>query len=329
MRHLWFVVLAGCGGSGSDVPDAAASADASTIDPMLEARRAAADQTARTNADCTKLGDFYWEIGSATERLGQGAIGTTIAATTRIPIASASKWVFGTYVLERTNGTLTAVQKRALQMTSGYIGLNPIRCTTSTTVESCLGTMANPNVEYDAALVDRYYYNGAHDQILAANTVADGGLGLGSLSGDALAAEIEATLGISSGIGFGSPQPAGGANASAEGFATMLRAIMRGDLVIGAHLGEDAVCTKPGASCPTASSSPSPFAWGYSYNHWVEAPEGDGAFSSAGALGFYPWIAADKTLYGIISRHSEPGGGFDSVVCGQKIRTAWLTATAL
>jgi hypothetical protein len=326
---LCALLVLGCGSSNDTAPDATPTTpDAPPTDPMLDARRAAADQTAKTHAACTAIGDFYWEIGNATERLASGAIGTTYTATTRVPIASASKLVFGAYVLERTNGVLTQAQKRALQFTSGNIGLNPIRCTSSPTVASCLGTVANPNSEYDPAELDRFYYNGAHDQVLAADAVVDGGLGLGALSGDALAAEIEATLGVSSEIGFGSPQPAGGGNATAAGYAKLLSAIVRGDLVISAHLGESAVCTLPGASCPTASSSPSPFAWGYSYNHWVEGPEGDGAFSSAGALGFYPWISGDKQLYGVLSRQSQLGGGFDSVLCGQQIRKAWVTATA-
>lgn len=331
MKYFWLCLVVGCGGSSdpaapdATVPDAPADAP----DSQFEARRAAADQTARTHADCMAIGDFYWEIGNANERLGSGSIGTAYTATTRVPIASASKWVFGTYVLERTNGVLTQFQKRALQFTSGNIGLNPIKCTAATTVASCLGTVATPNFELDAGEVDHFYYNGAHDQVLAARAVADGGLGLGAMDGDAFAAEIETTVGAGADIGFGSPQPAGGGNATPEGYAKMLRAIMRDELVMHDHLGEAPVCTLPGATCPSATSSPSPFDWGYSWNHWVEAPEGDGAFSSAGALGFYPWISADKTTYGILSRQSQLGGGFDSVLCGQRIRTAWVTATAL
>jgi hypothetical protein len=46
-------------------------------------------------------------------------------------------------------------------------------------------------------------------------------------------------------------------------------------------------------------------------------------------LRHYPWITADKQLYGVLARQSQLGGGFDSVRCGQRIRTAWVTATAL
>ncbi len=52
--------------------------------------------------------------------------------------------------------------------------------------------------------------------------------------------------------------------------------------------------------------------------------------SSAGAFGFYPWIDAGKTWYGIVARMDTAGGGsgFDSALCGQLIRKAWITGVA-
>ena len=54
---------------------------------------------------------------------------------------------------------------------------------------------------------------------------------------------------------------------------------------------------------------------------------GDGSFSSAGALGFYPWIDAGKKWYGIVSRVSSEGR-MPSVTCGQLIRKAWIRGVA-
>ena len=54
----------------------------------------------------------------------------------------------------------------------------------------------------------------------------------------------------------------------------------------------------------------------------------DGAFSSAGAFGFYPWIDATKTLYGIIARVAVAGSGAESVACGRALRQTWMTAKA-
>src|SRR5262249_48883407 len=70
--------------------------------------------------------------------------------------------------------------------------------------------------------------------------------------------------------------------------------------------------------------------WHDSIAHWVEE---DGTFSSPGADGFYPWIDASKTYYGILARFdpSTQSSGEDSgpayyasVRCGRAIRNAWL-----
>ena len=73
--------------------------------------------------------------------------------------------------------------------------------------------------------------------------------------------------------------------------------------------------------------------WHYSLGHWVEDDPtvGDHAFSSAGALGFYPWIDKSKTYYGVLARDAglEANAGYHSVQCGRLIRKAWTSATAL
>jgi hypothetical protein len=83
--------------------------------------------------------------------------------------------------------------------------------------------------------------------------------------------------------------------------------------------------------------SPSPLAWHYSYGHWVEDEPGtgDGAFSSPGKFGFYPWIDASKTYYGIVAREDLTPGGtiqtapyYQSALCGRAIRKALLTGVA-
>lgn len=57
---------------------------------------------------------------------------------------------------------------------------------------------------------------------------------------------------------------------------------------------------------------------------------GDGAFSSGGAFGFYPWVDATRTSYGVLARQAPFTGhnGYDSAVCGRAIRKAWVTRTA-
>ena len=94
-------------------------------------------------------------------------------------------------------------------------------------------------------------------------------------------------------------------------------------------LGTHPVCTNP-RTCANAENAPSPpgESWHYSIGHWVEDdPDvGDGAFSSPGAFGFYPWIDRTKTSYGVLAR-SAANGAIASVYCGRLIRKAWATAT--
>ena len=71
------------------------------------------------------------------------------------------------------------------------------------------------------------------------------------------------------------------------------------------------VCTNP-HSCATAVYSPIPSEDVHdSIGHWVEDDPtlGDGAFSSAGAFGFYPWISQDRTTWGVLARFSPTFNG--------------------
>ena len=85
------------------------------------------------------------------------------------------------------------------------------------------------------------------------------------------------------------------------------------------------------ATCTSAVSTPVPSteSWHYSLGHWVEDDPavGDGAFSSAGAFGFYPWVDASKTYYGVLAREDllGTGMGVESARCGRLIRKAWMT----
>ncbi len=112
-------------------------------------------------------------------------------------------------------------------------------------------------------------------------------------------------------------------------YARFLRKNLMGELAIEGRFGEGAVCTLP-SSCPAAHESPAPWPWHYSIGHWVEDDAGnDGAFSSAGAFGFYPWIDAAKMHYGIVARHSlHPKAWGDSAACGRVIRRAFATGRA-
>lgn len=288
-------------------------------------REQALRQTAANTTQCKELGDFYWEVGEATHVVAQGAVGTSYRADKPIPIASASKLIFGSYVLEKIgkNTDPTPTQLQALEMQSGYTSMKFMSCVFSGTVESCLDRRRNS--AYSPDNVGKFFYNGAHDQKLAVD------LGLGAMNATQFGDEINAVLGNGLHFTFGSPQPAGGMQASPGEYGKFLRAILAGNLRMKDFLGTHPVCTAPG-SCAGALYSPAaPVAWHYSLNHWVEDdPEnGDGAFSSPGAFGFYPWISADKQWYGVLARVShKPAAYKESVACGILLRRAWLNGAA-
>lgn len=297
------------------IPTAPVAAELST-----EQRTQAVANIANDAVQCKALKDFYWEIGDAKQTLASGTIGTHFQSTRVIGIASASKWIFGSYVLEKIgkDKDLSEAQRQALEMLSGYTSLHFGSCLFSRTVASCFNHGDNNSLTPEH--VGKFFYNGAHDQKLAID------LGLGALDADEFGQEIRHYLGSELDFNFRSPQPAGGMEASPASYAKFLRKILAGELRMNAYLGASPVCTLP-QSCPDAVQSPAASAWHYSINHWIEddPQSDDGAFSSPGAFGFYPWISADKQWYGLVARVSyKPNAYKESVYCGQLLRRTWV-----
>lgn len=354
------LVLAGCGGNGGG-----SSTVTVVAPPTLQQRTDAATSTAANNAACTSITScsnaactsvvpFYWEIGDANGPLasGTGGSGPALNPATLIPIASASKWLFSSYVLEKQSGVLSASDIQFLNFQSGYINLNA--CSNTATVASCLsetGSLGGTTTNGDLvpAAVGRFFYNGGHMQKLADNI----GLGpdtKGVVTAGSLAADIQSTLGADvTSLMYFDTQLAGGAGIKTSDYAQFLRNLLGGTRYphMWSALGTDAVCTHSNSSdCPSAlfspvnQSAPGPIndvsdeQWHYSLGHWVEDDPavGDGAFSSPGRFGFYPWIDKSKTYYGLLARYDTANVGnpdpkkasyITSVFCGRLIRKAW------
>ena len=330
------LTTAACGSDATVTADAglldapAIDAPISTITPAQ--RQAAAQQTAMTHADCTTLGPFYWEIGDKTGALASGSTGdNSVVATTEFPIASASKWLFGAYVAEVRNGVLTADDIQHLRMMAGYNSFDDGSCGANVaTVADCFAVSSNSTLT--TADIGVFNYGGGHFQHWA--TVN----GMGALTRATLAADMKAKLGTNIDLRYFSPQLAGGAGTSATQYATFLRKILNNELKIAALLGSNAVCADADPAACSAPPADVPFAGThYSMAHWVEDDPagGDGAFSSAGLFGFYPWVDATKTQYGILSRQvprgssgGPIGAGRLSMLCGRKLRLAFNSGTA-
>jgi len=297
-------------------------------EPTLEDRMVAAQQTAATNSYCTTLGPFYWEVGDASGKLdGATEGGNTPAADTQMLIASGTKWLFAAYVVERSAGAPSEEEIRALSMNAGYHDLHYGSCVrlrpgkqAQETAGQCFTSAGNDS--YVAADVDHFYYNGGHFQALASQS-----LGMAPMTNTELAREMHSVLGNDVHFSFDSPQLAAGVKTSATDYAVFLRKLMSGELALGDLLGSHAVCTNP-TTCSTALDTPVPEteSWQYSLGHWVESDPavGDGAYDSAGAFGFYPWISQDKHWYGILARQGDAGSAFPSIECGRLIRKAWV-----
>jgi hypothetical protein len=307
------LMLAACGGGGSE---------STNVSPEDAARVAAANQTATSHPECaiSRLGaPFYWEIGDANGVRANGQVGSGAPdASTLMSIASASKWVYAAYAVQRLG--LRSQDVPYLNFTSGYTEMVLPLCAVGDTVASCVqgkdGLVASTQ--------NRFFYGSGHMQVHASTV-----LGIGAMDNGDLTADFARVLG-DHGFTFTQPQMAGGLVANAAGYASFLRRLLRGELTLGSALGANKVCT----NCASAIAAPVPATefWNYSLGHWVEDDPnvGDGAFSSAGVLGFYPWISADRTLYGVVARRDdlEDNSGYESARCGRLIRRAFQTGVA-
>lgn len=312
-RWVWLAWLAGCNATGADAPPAPPPAPSA-------AERAA--RVANEDPDCVDVQPFYWEIGDASGLLASGtAGGERFTRDDKMLVASASKWLFGAYVAERFDGAFTDGTRDALRMRSGYVGFDSFGCRNAATVQAC---MDDAGAAYDPAADGKFDYDGGHFQRWGIEH------GLGEMDDRDLAAEYAHYLGADVPLQFSSPQLAGGLYMSPAAYARFLQHLLAGDFVLSGLLGKDAVCTLP-SSCDAAVYSPAPFAWHYSYGHWVEDDAGgDGAFSSAGLFGFYPWIDAAKAHYGMVARVAlDVRAAVRSGLCGIAIRHAYLSPQEL
>jgi hypothetical protein len=339
LRALFRVVLAtsllplvSCGGGGAGTTSGAGAVITPIFSGVTDAERInAAKSTAEKNAQCTKIAPFYWEIGSKSAALTNGSVGTGFSATTVMSVASASKFIYAAYVSQKKAGTLSATDIKALTFRSGYTSFD--KCATSDSIHSC--AISGTNGTLTAANDNKFFYGGGHMQIHA-----DQVMNLGSLTNSTLADEINNGLGLgatATEFSYTQPQLAGGVSTSPQVYAKFLRKLLDGSLKLGTQLSDNAFCATPSACPSSAVSSPFPSDETplYGMGHWIEdKTKSDGAFSSPGLFGFYPWIDANLTSYGMVARATIVGTTSadpqvqpytQSMYCGRLIRKAWAT----
>lgn len=331
--------LAACGGGGSEPGGQADglggghevhATGVTTASSVSDSQRIAAVTATAISAtnDCSRIRPFYWEMGRGEGRLASGSVAGAdgsqrYSSTTVMAIASASKWIYGAYVTQIRKGVLSELDLKFLEMRAGYVSFDT--CTADQTVDACLNYRQNG--VYTAQAEGVFDYDGGHMEKHASL------IGLGAMNAKALATEVRAKIGTDVKLTYAQPQLAGGVLTSADAYGKFLRKLLVMKLDLGRQLGTAAVCTDPGQCGPVGSQGGTVTqgqSWHYSIGHWVEDDpvSGDGAFSSGGSYGFYPWIDATRTTYGVIARVDEPGSGRESGKCGRLMREAWVTATA-
>jgi Bacterial Ig-like domain (group 2) len=323
---------------------------------------AAAKATAANNAECKApniTNAFYWEIGDKSGALVTGiqpsSTGTTLdpqgnqisASTSLWSVASASKWIYASYVVEvRTAATIKAQTSTSgdipyLNFTSGWVFLGNYpptsnTCTLIDTVDQCIAGIPATPVAPDASAVGAFWYDDDHMEQHASAVMGLGAQGIGDLS-----TTILAVLGVNLNFSYSIPILAAGVYTTSDDYASFLRNILNGTYQMSQTLSAFPVCTNSTvAGCnavagqsPIAAASSNAEAWHYSLGHWIENDPtvGDGSFSSPGALGFYPWIDKDSTYYGLLVREDDSAKtsgayeGYQSAVCGRLIRQAWMS----
>ena len=304
---------------------------------------AAATATAADNSLCATIEPFYWEIGDMTGTLASASVGVDstgapVLASTKMDTASAAKWLYGMYVVQvrGSAANLTPTDISFLEMTSGYTNMGNNDSPAGTcpgsdnpdTVATCL-TRHNPanGLPYDyqdPATIGFFDYDAGHFENHA-NLYTT----LGNVPKTKLGSVVSSVFGPGAHYIYTEPLLPGAAYMAPRTYALILQNVVSGALFMHDALGIDPICTYASPTC-NALNSPIPEPWDYSISHWIEddpAVNGDGAFSAPGGQGFYPWIEASKTYYGLLARAAEgpQRQGFQSVQCGRLIRHAWDT----
>ncbi len=291
------------------------------LNSMARASSEHASLVAQQDSACVSIQPFYWEIGTATGLVVSGQSGgNKYDASTVVPIASASKFVFGAFVLQARQGQLTPFDIKSLEMSSGYTNYKTCLITPYETVNSCLARQSKPIYVFQDD--GKFHYSGGPFEVWGYQN------SLGPMNSSGLNGVYKTYLGNDLGMSFFDPGFAGSLKGSASSYAGFLMKILRGKLIISRFLGTYPICTNP-STCLTAVASPVPYSWHYSLGHWIEddpsRPLDDGAFSSPGMFGFYPWISSNKKFYGVLTRvDKSPQAYLKSVDCGQRIRKAFF-----
>lgn len=232
-------------------------------------------------------------------------------AETPVTLASASKIVYAAAACE---GARSVGDDPLLQMSGGWVDGAVFGSARATVGQAHGGAVFNPTA------VSHFWYDGASMQQHAMNA------GLGGLDAAKLGAWATDRLGVP--VEYTAPLVSGSARMAPADLLRLLILLARRERVLGDLLGHDTVPAGPDDD--NVLNTPATQNWRYGLGHWVESPEGDGAFSSLGANGVYPWISAGRQWAGVIvpgrmsPRQSQVlGAAIRGVLASQPPKLPW------
>lgn len=325
------VSAANCGGTADIHPEGDGPAE--PTESLASTRQAysasAAQTTATTNAKCTALssrGAWYVEIGDGSGVLWSSSPTGGRDATTVSPIASASKWLYaGARIADGVS-----VTSKQLNFTSGWYTASLVdNIEYCYTVSDCY---TNNKVTYSANKANKFNYDSGHMLRELYTFHSDwNSWNLASNGAPFGTGYVNSKLGLT--IPYYTAHPAGGFQASAEQYRVYLKDILNNATPMRSALGANQVCAHKQNGC-NALNSPAADAghqWNYSVGHWVELDQ-DSGYSSPGMWGFYPYVNPNQGIYQVLSRYDTgygKTGGVASAECAYRIRTAFLTGSAV
>lgn len=252
---------------------------------------------------------FYWEVGDKGGPLFYRTDSSGQAHANRnqpMAIASASKWLYATYVMQKSQGTMPTggdlarlnldSSVTAVMPVSTAAGSNTIACNPAGTVKYCATVHTSGGSDGQQ---HSFSYGGAHFQSLAAEDPD-----LAGLWDSGLGTAISNGLGLPGAFSYTQPSLAGGVRTTPASYASFLQKMLIGmvdhDMTagyqLGPKLGQSLVCASN--SYPAEGIPQSPYTGGDCANSTPANPPAAGS-GPAGSVTNSPFPLHEPAQYGM------------------------------
>ena len=184
------------------------------------------------------------------------------------------------------------------------------------TLSECVSEIHDGGLDF--APGEAFVYGPNHMQVAALMAERASGRALS----DVLREDILGPAGASGDTGFGTsrnPRYSGGASATADDYARVLRALLAGELLADSETFQRERSSGARIEAQPAGLDAAALDWRYGFGFWVECDAvpftrdcaREPTISSAGLFGFVPWIDTEAGYWGVIAME-EPGPNTES-----------------